>query len=355
MEIVMAKQNNRKNEHVSLSQKFYPEKTSPMADIHFVHHSLPQTKVADVDLSVDLGDLHFDYPFFINAMTGGSDWTKSVNEKLAIIARETGLAMATGSVSAMMKDPDLVDSYQVVRDIHPDGLIIANLGAGHGLKNAKKAVDLLQADAFQIHVNAPQEIVMPEGDRDFTNWIDNIQEIVQGLDLPVIVKEVGFGMSKETIKLLESLGVSYIDISGFGGTNFAQIENYRRKDFKLDDLEAIGQSTAISILEANEVRQTSHLIASGGIRRPIDMVKALALGADMVGLSSQFLHMALDDVDTAIQTVENWKEELIKLYTILGAQKTADLHQVTDLVITGQTAQWCQARNIDIQKYASRS
>lgn len=351
----MAKQNNRKNEHVSLSEKFYPDKVSPMSDIHFVHHSLPQTKVSDVDLSVEVGDLHFDYPFFINAMTGGSDWTKSVNEKLAIIARETNLAMATGSVSAMIKDPSLAESYTIVRERHPDGLIMANLGAGHGLENAKKAVDTLGANALQIHVNAPQEIVMPEGDRDFNHWISNIEEVVTGLDVPVIIKEVGFGMSKETIQLLESLGVKYIDISGAGGTNFAQIENYRRKDFKLDDLELIGQSTAISILEANEVRKQSHLIASGGIRKPIDIVKSLALGAEVVGLSSQFLHMALDDVDQAIETVENWKDELIKFYTILGAKKTSDLAKVTDLVITGETAQWCQARNINIQKYASRS
>lgn len=351
----MVKKNNRKNEHVSLSEKFYPEKQSPFSDIHFVHHSLPQTAVNDVDLTVQMGELSFDYPFFINAMTGGSDWTKSVNEKLAIVAKEANLSIATGSVSAAIKDPSQEDSYRIVRDTNPEGLIIANLGAGHGVENAKKVVDLLDADAFQIHVNTPQEIVMPEGDRDFTNWIQNIEQIIQGLDVPVIVKEVGFGMSKETIQLLESIGVSYIDISGGGGTNFAQIENYRRKDFKLDDFEAIGQSTPVSILEANSVRTNSHLIASGGIRKPMDIVKALSLGAEMTGLSSQILHMAIKDPDNAIQKIEEWKIEIRKLYTILGATKTSDLHKVTDLVITGDTAEWCNARSIDIKQYANRS
>lgn len=351
----MVKQNNRKNEHVSLSEKFYPEKESPMKDIHFVHHSLPQTKVDDIRLDVSLDTLSFEAPFFINAMTGGSDWTKGVNEKLAIIARETNLAMATGSVSAMLKDPGQAESYQIVRDTLSDGLVIANLGAGHELENAKAAVDALRADALQIHVNAPQEIVMPEGDRDFSKWIENIDQIVNHLDVPVIVKEVGFGMSKETIQLLESIGVTLIDISGSGGTNFAQIENFRRKDYKLDDLELVGQSTPISLLEANAVKQTSRIIASGGIRKPIDIVKSLALGAELVGLSSQFLHMALDDVDEAIVTIENWKDELKKIYAILGAHQTSELQNVTDLVITGETAQWCHARNISIQKYASRS
>ena len=355
MERLMVKKNNRKNEHVSLSEKFYPEKQSVFSDIHFVHHSLPQTSIDDVNLNVNMDDLSFDYPFFINAMTGGSNWTKSVNEKLAIVARETNLAMATGSVSAALKDSTQEDSYRIVRDTMKDGLVIGNLGAGHGLENAKKVVDLLEANAFQIHVNAPQEIVMPEGDRNFTNWVQNIEQIVNGLDVPVIVKEVGFGMSKETIQLLESIGVKYIDISGAGGTNFAQIENYRRKDFKLDDFEAIGQSTPISILEANAVKADSHLIASGGIRKPMDIVKALALGTELVGISSQILHLALRDTDKAIQTIEEWKEEIKKLYTILGATKTTDLTKVTDLVITGDTANWCQARDIDIKSYANRS
>lgn len=351
----MSKLNNRKNEHVSLAEKFYPEKSSPMSDIQFVHHSLPQTKVADINLQTQLGDLTFDYPFFINAMTGGNEWTKSINEKLAIVAKETNLAIATGSVSAMMKDSSVKDSYQIVRDIVSDGIVMANLGAGHGLENAKIAVDMLGADALQIHVNAPQEIVMPEGDRDFSNWLANIDEVVHNLDVPVIVKEVGFGMSRETIQLLESIGVKYIDVSGSGGTNFAQIENYRRKDFKIDAFEAVGQSTAISLLEANAVRKSSQLIASGGIRQPIDIVKSLALGADLVGLSSQFLHLVIKDVDKAIETVEQWKEELIKFYAILGAHHTSELTEVTDLVITGDTRDWCQARQIDLIPYANRT
>lgn len=350
----MPKKNNRKNEHVSLSEKFYAEKTSPFDDVRFVHHSLPQMDVKDVDLSVDLSGLHFDVPFFINAMTGGSPWTGKVNEKLALIAREANLAMATGSVSAALKDPSQEDTFKIVRETNPNGLIFANLGAGHGLENAKKVVDLLQADAMQIHVNAPQEVVMPEGDREFSNWLENIEEIVSGLSIPVIVKEVGFGMSRETITLLQSIGVKHIDVSGTGGTNFAQIENFRRKEYKLDDLEPWGQSTPISLLEAQESINEAAIIASGGIRRPIDIVKSLALGASLTGLSSQFMHMALDDVDQAIETVQGWKMELERTLTLLGARSIQELHQ-TDLILSGDIADWCAARNIDISQYAFRS
>lgn len=350
----MTKADNRKNEHVSLSEKFYKEKVSSFNDIHFVHHSFPEMDVSDVDLSVDLDGLHFTSPFFINAMTGGSEWTGKVNEKLAVIARETNLAMATGSVSAALKDPSQTDTFKIVRDTHPNGLIFANLGAGHGLENAKRAVDILEADALQIHINAPQELVMPEGDREFKGWLKNIESIVNGLDQPVIAKEVGFGMSRETIRLLESVGVNLIDVSGQGGTNFAQIENYRRKDFKLDDVEDWGQSTVVSLLEAEASGVHSHIIASGGIRQPMEMVKAMALGAELNGLSSQFMHMALKDVDEAIETINQWQTELKHIMTLLGARSIKELKH-KDLIISGEAATWCHARSINIQKYASRS
>lgn len=350
----MTQKNNRKNEHVSLAEKFYSEKQPPFSDIRFVHHSLPGIDVTDVSLATTVGSLSFDVPFFINAMTGGSAWTKSVNEALAIIARETNLAMATGSVSAVFQQPDTRDSYQIVRHVNAHGLIMANLGAGHSLENAKRAVDILQADALQIHVNAPQEIVMPEGDRSFSQWSSHIESIVRELDVPVIVKEVGFGMSRETIQHLQTLGVRYIDISGKGGTNFAQIENYRRRDYKLDELEDWGQSTPVSLLEASQVvAPDTAIIASGGIRTPLDMTKSLALGAQLTGLSGQFLHLALKDIDQAIATVETWKETLTKIYTILGARTTQHLAN-TQLIITGDTAQWCHARNISVTDYATR-
>lgn len=350
----MTQQNNRKNEHVSLSENFYSEGDSSFKDVQFVHHSFPKIMVSDVDLSTHLGDLNFSLPFFINAMTGGSEWTGKLNQQLAILARETGLAMATGSLSAALKDPTVASSYTVVRRENPNGLIFANLGAGHKAENAKKAIDLLEADALQIHVNAPQEVIMPEGDRDFSSWLENIQDILGSIDVPLIVKEVGFGMSRETIQLLEEIGVKYIDISGKGGTNFARIENFRRPEKKLDNMEDWGQTTLVSLLEAMEVREHSQIISSGGICSAQDILKSLALGASLVGISSEFMHMILDDIDVAIERVSDWKLELERSMTLLGAQKISDLSK-TDLIITGEAAQWSHLRNIDLVNYANRS
>lgn len=347
---------NRKNEHVSLSEKFYADsRVNSFEDVHFVHHSLPGIDVKDVSLVTMIENLSFSAPFFINAMTGGSEWTGKVNEKLAHVAQATNLPIATGSVSAALKTPEVQDSYKIVRDINPHGLVFANLGAGHGLENSKKAVDLLKADALQIHVNAPQEIVMPEGDREFHDWLSNIEEIANGLDVPLIVKEVGFGMSRETISLLHEIGVKTIDVSGTGGTNFAQIENYRRREEKLNEIEGWGQSTAVSLLEASSFQPDVTYISSGGIRRPLEVVKSLTLGASAVGVSSQFLHLVLSEgVDETIEVIENWKKEIIRMMTLLGARTISDL-QHTDVVITGPTREWCEARNIDWKSFANRS
>ncbi len=350
----MQKQTNRKNEHVSLSENFYTQGDSSFKDVHFVHHSFPTIDVADVDLTSQLGDLEFSLPFFINAMTGGSEWTGKLNQKLAILARETGLAIASGSISAALKNPDLADSYSIIRKENPNGLVFANLGAGHGAENVKRAIDLIDADAIQIHLNAPQEVVMPEGDREFSNWIENIQEIVDKVEQPLIVKEVGFGMSRETVRLLEEIGVQYIDISGKGGTNFAQIENFRRQENKLDDLESWGQSTTVSLLEAMEVKKKSEIISSGGIRSAQDIVKSLALGASLVGVSSEFMHLIIKDLDAAIQQVEQWKLELERTMTLLASKNIADLRK-TDLIIRGESAEWANLRGIDLKSYAKRS
>lgn len=349
----MPKQTNRKNEHVSLSENFYDGGDSSFKDLHFVHHSFPGMDVADVDLTTYLGDMKFSSPFFINAMTGGSEWTGKLNQNLAILARETDLAIATGSISAALKQPEVTESFSIIRQENPNGLVFANLGAGHGAENAKRAIALVQADALQIHLNAPQEVVMPEGDREFSNWLENIADILANIDVPVIVKEVGFGMSRETVQLLQDIGVKYIDISGKGGTNFAQIENFRRPTKKLDDLESWGQTTSVSLLEAREVQNQSQIISSGGIRTAQDIVKSLALGASLVGISSEFMHLILKDLDQTIERVAEWQLEIERTMTLLGSQSIQDL-QNTDLIISGATANWANLRGIDLKKYANR-
>lgn len=346
---------NRKDEHVSLARAFHQKpKENDFDAIRLVHSSLVSVRPEEIDLSTEFLGLHLSAPFYINAMTGGSIKTKKINHDLAIVARETNLMMATGSVSAALKDPSVADSYTVVREVNPNGLILGNMGAGRTSDDAQKIVDLLQADGMQIHLNVPQELVMPEGDRDFHEWPKNIQETIQQLNVPIILKEVGFGMSRETIQQLQSLGVKAVDVSGRGGTSFSQIENARRKKRELSYLDDWGQSTVISLLEARTVKEMTTL-ASGGIRDAYDIFKALCLGAKAVGISATILdHLISNGIESTIEMIEEWKVQLHRLYLMTGKTTTEELTRIP-IILSGAPRDWCLARGIDYKKLALRN
>lgn len=346
----------RKDDHVNLALEQQKGMTGSSFDnIRFVHHSFSDMSMDDVDLSTTWAGQKFSLPFYINGMTGGSKFTKQFNEKLALVAKETGLAMASGSISAALKDPSVSDSFRIIREVNPDGFVMANLGAHHNLENAKRAVDLLGANALQIHLNVPQEVVMPEGDRDFSTWSDNIDDIVRHLGVPVIVKEVGFGMSRETMEHLVRLGVQTIDVSGRGGTNFVSIENDRRDQLDFSDLADWGQTTPESLLESLSVQRTLDVLASGGIRHYLDIVKALAFGAKATGLSGKFLASVHENgVDATVAMVHQWEDALRHMFLMLDCRNLAELRR-TNIVVTGDLRDWAMARQIDYTKLATRS
>lgn len=343
---------NRKDEHVSLAKAFHKDRPSDFDHVHLIHRSFPQVTVDDISITSEMASLPLKTPFFINAMTGGSEKTKQINEQLATLARETSLAMATGSVSIALKDPSVQDSFTIVRKTNPTGMILANVGAGSSLEQAQRAIDLLEANALQIHVNAPQELVMPEGDRDFRYWLEDIAKIASTLYIPVIVKEVGFGMTRETIQQLIDCGITSIDVSGQGGTSFTQIENARRKKREFGYLDSYGLSTVQSLLEANEVPYPYEFIASGGIRQAYDIFKALALGANAVGISGTILtHLLTKGLDETILLVQQWQSELTTLYAMTGSKTTAQTRTVP-LYFTGSVREWCDARRIAPDSYS---
>lgn len=348
-------QMRRKDEHVGHATQLYKANAHPdLEQTRFVHHPLPELDVADISLQTRIAGIKIEVPFYINAMTGGSPKTTLLNQRLAQIARHTGLAMATGSMSIAMKDPSTAASFTIIRKENPNGILFANLGAHYDVDAAKRAVDLIEANGLQLHLNVAQELIMPEGDRTFSNWLRNIEAIVSALSVPVIVKEVGFGFSREAIRQLENIGVQSIDISGVGGTNFAKIEQARRKGGAFSDWFDWGQSTVISLLEAQDF--SGEILASGGIHTPMDIAKCIALGANAVGLSGEFLHLARkeDSVADAITAVTNWKEELTFLYTLLGVRNTIQLQQQTAIVLPPSVAHWCEARGINWKSYTHR-
>lgn len=345
---------NRKDEHVSLAKAFHNKQKNEFDTVRIVHNALPQLSVSDVNLHTTVAGFDLYYPFYINAMTGGSEKTKKINRELAIVAKEADLMIATGSVSAALKDPALVETYQVMREVYPNGKILANVGAGTSVAKAKQAIELFEADALQLHLNAPQELVMPEGDRNFSNWKELIQAIGEEVSVPLIVKEVGFGMTRETIDELATSGVKTVDISGRGGTSFTQIENARRPKRELNYLADWGQSTVTSLLEANEAKHSVEVLASGGIRNAFDIFKALCLGAQAVGVSGTVLTSLMSNgVEETVQLLKDWQDELRLLFTMVGAETIEQLHH-QPVILTGATKDWCEARGISLTKYGNR-
>ncbi|KRM72682.1 type 2 isopentenyl-diphosphate Delta-isomerase [Lacticaseibacillus brantae] len=312
---MQSQQSHRKDEHVFLAEKYYHQSQAGFDAVRFIHTALPELAVSDVNLQPNLfGWLH---PVYINAMTGGSAQTGKLNGQLAQIAQQQQLAIASGSQAIALKDSSVVETFTTLRKHNPEGFILANLGAGHTWADAKAAIAMLDANALEIHLNAAQELVMPEGDRDF-HWLDDLATIVAQSPVPVIVKEVGFGMSRETLVALAEIGVQYVDVAGRGGTNFAQIENSRRPDKDFAYLASWGQTTAESLLEAASSPMTA--LATGGIQTPLDALIALRLGARSVGMSGQVLHWLIQDgLDATNTKLQAFMAQLTQLMTLVGA------------------------------------
>ena len=346
---------DRKDDHVRLaaSQQAAGPRVNGFDDVTFVHHALDGIDADRVSLHTELAGTRLPLPFYINAMTGGSEMTGAVNRDLAIAARETGVAIASGSVSIALGDPDVAPTFRVLRDENPDGFVMANLGVERSADDALRAVELLDADALQVHVNAVQETVMPEGSRSFSKWPASLERIVAAVDVPVIVKEVGFGLSARTLQRLADIGVAYADVSGNGGTDFVRVENERRPRRDYTYLEGWGQSAVACLLDAPA--GAPELLASGGVRSPLDVARALALGARGVGVSGSFLSVVLDGGAEALrERISDWAMHLTSLLALLGAEDLAALRS-TDVVVGGATAEFCAARGVDLSALAQRT
>ena len=315
---------SRKDDHIKLA-RMQDIKSNRFDDMILEGTDLPNLSMADIDLSTTFLGNKIPYPIYINAMTGGSDEAYRINEFLAKIANHFNIPMVTGSQSIMFKDPKAVASFEVIRK-HHDGILVGNVNPNMTLKQAKEAVTGIQADALSIHLNVIQELVMTEGDRDFRHWSHNIAQINQSLNVPVIVKQVGLGLSNKTIKELKKIGIKYIDVAGSGGTSFIEIESKRSgknysylNDFSIDTLDVL----------LNLQSETSIVYyASGGIRNPLDVIKSLVLGAKACGLSKWFLDLTYLSMQEALTEVESFIEDLKKIMIILGARSLKDLNHI---------------------------
>lgn len=338
------KRESRKKEHINHFLDTYKEE-NVFKDIFFVNNSLPEISFYDVTTKVNIKSINLPAPLIINAITGGSKEVYEINKNLAIIARELNIPLAVGSQRAAIENKEVVDSYRIVREIYSNGIIFGNVGANVPIEYMKKAVEMIDANGIQLHLNPMQELIMDEGDREFYGVLENICKAKRELDIPLIIKEVGFGISSKTASALWEAGVDIIDISGRGGTNFALIENQRRYNKLSEDLLNWGIPTPISILEVKGVSKGIDIIASGGINTGLDVAKAIALGASTCALAGPVLQrLSLSGVESAMDYLKSLIYELKIIMTGLGCLNLAGLRK-TELIITGETQNWLTAKN----------
>ncbi|WP_170236487.1 type 2 isopentenyl-diphosphate Delta-isomerase [Streptococcus hyovaginalis] len=322
---------NRKDDHIKYALK-YQSPYNSFDDMELVHHSLTDYDLADIDLSTQFLGMDFDFPFYINAMTGGSKKGGEINQKLAQLAEATGIVMVTGSYSAAFKDPSDT-SFQVKKN-HPNLTLATNIGIDKDYHLGLRAVDDMQPAFLQVHVNLMQELLMPEGEREFRSWKKNLADYATKMPVPVMLKEVGFGLDLKTMEIAYGLGVRSFDISGRGGTSFAYIENERGGNRSY--LNEWGQTTVQALLNAQPMMAKVDILASGGVRHPLDMIKCLVLGAKAVGLSKTALALVEDKtMEEAIATVNGWKDDLRLMMCALNCQKVSDLTKV-DYMLYGK-------------------
>lgn len=341
------KRMSRKLEHIRLSVELADIKASNgFDDVTLIHQAIPELNLEDIDLSCSWLGKKLKAPILINAITGGAEDTGNINATFARVAKEYGIAMAVGSQTAALNNKSISKTFQIARKENPDGILLANISALTPYKQVLEAIEMIQADGVQLHLNILQELIMPEGDRNFKGVLDNIQLVLENSPVPVVVKEVGFGFSKESALKLFQIGVNNLDIGGYGGTNFAVIESFRNLPPRDTVFKNWGIPTAASLLEVKNLHKPIHITATGGIKTGIEVCKALRLGANIVGIAGFFLKCLLFKKEEGLFEEINQLLYDLKLAMILsGASNLADVKK-TPVVFSGELNNWIKQRNL---------
>jgi isopentenyl-diphosphate Delta-isomerase len=328
----------RKTEHVEIVAKdeSMDRRRFYFDDIRLTHRALPEIHLADIDPSAGFLGKKLSFPFLISSMTGGSGAElKSINRNLAAAAEAEGVAMGVGSQRVMFSDPEAAAGFDL-RDIAPSALLFSNLGAiqlnyGLTIDQIRSAMDVLKADGLILHLNPLQEAVQPEGDTDFSNLWKKMTEVFQTLEKPVIVKEVGAGISRADAGLLIEAGAKIIDVAGAGGTSWSRIEAARCGDPSLGEcFQDWGIPTPQALRDLSGLDVT--LIASGGIRTGIDMAKAMILGASLCGMARPLLTPAMESVDAVRAVIQRIKTEFVTAMFLLGCKNIEQLQGNRSLI-----------------------
>jgi isopentenyl-diphosphate delta-isomerase len=328
----------RKADHIriNLEKDVRSALTTGLENVRFIHEALPELDLARLDTTLRLFGKPLAAPILISSMTGGTDEAGEINQRLAEAAQEVGVAMGVGSQRIAFDHPEQIPSFAITRKVAPDILLFANLGAvqlnyGYTLDHCRRAVDMLQADALILHLNPMQEAVQSEGDTNFAGLAKQIEKICKKIEMPVIVKEVGWGISEPSAKLLADCGVAAIDVAGAGGTSWSQVEMHRAPDEFTRQLAATfvgwGIPTAESILNVKKAAPGMTIFASGGLKDGLDIAKCLALGATLGGMAGQFLKAAAVSTEKAVEMMKLTKRQIEVTMFACGAGTLSKLNQ----------------------------
>ncbi|WP_195573726.1 type 2 isopentenyl-diphosphate Delta-isomerase [Paenibacillus sp. 1001270B_150601_E10] len=314
--------------------------TTGLERYRFMHQALPELDFQEIDISSSWFGIPVDTPFLVSSMTGGSEGTDRINLRLAAIAEERGWAMGVGSVRAAVENPSLASTFKL-RNVAPTIPLFANIGAvqlnmGMGVKECEQAVDIVEANALILHLNALQEVFQPEGDVNFSQLLFKIEEVCRKLSVPVGVKEVGWGIAGDTARQLADAGVSFIDVAGAGGTSWSQVEKFRSHHaVQRRAAEAFadwGIPTAVSVQAVRQELPDLKVVASGGIRHGVDAAKSIALGADAVGFGRSLLQAAVSSEEEVNDVLKQVELELRIAMFGVGARTIRELQQTKRLI-----------------------
>ncbi len=327
----------RKDAHlrINLAEDVSSDMPTGLDEFHFRHLALPEIDLADVRLGTDFLDWRLAAPFLISCMTGGTEAAGPINRTLAVVAQHHGFGLGLGSGRVLLEQPELLPTFDV-RDVAPDVPLLANLGAvqlnrGVTVDDARRLVDMLRADALVLHLNPLQESLQPSGDVEFGRLLERIETLCGTLGVPVIAKEVGFGISEADAVRLAEAGVHAIDVAGAGGTSWSEVERHRLSG-PLQNVAAAfrgwGTPTAESLVQVRGRLPRLPLIASGGIRNGMQAAVAMALGADLVGVAGPMLRAASRGQAAAGDLAVELVETLRRVMFCTGATNLGALRQV---------------------------
>jgi isopentenyl-diphosphate Delta-isomerase len=319
----------RKGDHIRLCLDPRSQVNLPVFDKYRLPYTaLPEASLDEVDTSFELCGKRLKAPLLIASMTGGSEHGRTINTNLAVAVEQCGVAMGLGSQRIGLEKQDAQDTFKLVRKYAPTACIVANMGAvqlnyGHTIDSYQRIVDMVEADALYLHLNPLQEALQPGGDTDFRGLLKKIQKLVAAMPVPVFVKEVGHGISADVAEKLFGVGVQAVDVAGVGGTSYAWVEAERSQNQEFATwFKAVGIPTDQSIIEAagKKIHSQQLVIASGGVRSPLDGLKAHALGADLFSAAVPFLAPAMESSEAVIAVIENWRQGLKVAMFTAGVQ-----------------------------------